>query len=282
MSSNTVNNPSEAVLNRKHGEHKGPRQLGMVNWIGVYNLYMKEVMRFMNIAVQTIGAPVVTTFLFLTIFVLALGGAVKTIGGVHFIEFLAPGLIVMTMAQNAFANTSSSMVIGKVQGNIVDVLMPPISPLEFVIAYALAGTTRGIVVGVASFIAMYIFVDFPIANIGQIILFGLLSCLMLSLMGLVAGIWSEKFDQMAAITNFIITPFSFLSGTFYMIDRLPEPFFTLAHFNPFFYMIDSFRGGFLGWSESSLVTAFLVLTFVNLGLGFWAFMMVKTGYKLKS
>ncbi|MFK7866911.1 MAG: ABC transporter permease [Alphaproteobacteria bacterium] len=259
-----------------------PRIIGRVNWVGFYSLYLKEVKRFINVGVQTVAAPVITTLLFLAIFSLALGKAVQMVGGVPFIHFLAPGLIVMTMSQNAFANTSSSMVISKVQGNIVDVLMPPISPIEFVMAYALAGTTRGLLVGLVSYIGIAIFVAVPVDNIWVIFLFGFLSSMMLSLLGLVSGIWSDKFDHMAAITNFIITPFSFLSGTFYMIQQLPEPFYTIAHYNPFFYMIDSFRGGFLGFTESPASRAFMILTMVNIGLILLAWILVKRGYKLKS
>ena len=255
--------------------------MGAVNWIGAYSLYRKEVMRFFNIAVQTVAAPVVTTLLFLAIFTLALGKAVQTVGGVPFTYFLAPGLIVMTMVQNAFANNSSSMVIGKVQGNIVDVLMPPISPTEFVFAYAMAGITRGMLVGLVSYIAIAVFIDVPVTYPLLILLFSFLASLMLSLLGLIAGIWSDKFDHMAAITNFVITPFSFLSGTFYQIERLPEPFVTIAYFNPFFYMIDAVRGGFLGQVESSFLSAFIVLTTVNIALAIWAWWLVKTGYKLK-
>lgn len=260
----------------------GPRSYGQINWIGWGNLYMKEVRRFLNVATQTVMAPVVTTLLFLAIFSLALGRAVQTVHDVPFPVFLAPGLIVMAMVQNAFANTSSSLVISKVQGNIVDVLMPPIAPFEMVTAYALAGVTRGLVVGIVTGLVMWIFVPFPMAHPGLVLFHGFFASLMLSLIGMIGGIWADKFDHMAAITNFVITPFAFLSGTFYSIERLPEPFYTLAHFNPFFYMIDGFRSGFIGASDAHYLLGIGVMLGINAVLSVVAWRMVSTGYKLKN
>ena len=259
-----------------------PRRYGMVNWVGFANLYKKEVLRFANVFTQTLLAPVITTLLFLAVFSLALGRAVDTINGIPFTTFLAPGLIVMAMVQNAFANTSSSVMVSKMQGNIIDVLMAPISPLEMVIAYGLGGATRGLVVGTATGIGMSFFVDLPLYSIPLLILFGFLGSLMLSLLGMIAGIWSEKFDQMAAVTNFIITPLSFLSGTFYSISRLPEPFFTIAHFNPFFYMIDGFRYGMIGVSDANIAIGAAVVIAIDLTLIFIAWRMLTSGYKLRS
>lgn len=264
------------------GAVRGPRPCGTVNWIGWRSLYMKEVRRFLNVATQTVMAPVVTTLLFLAIFTLALGRAVETVNGVPFAVFLAPGLIVMAMVQNAFANTSSSLVISKLQGNIVDVLMPPINPVEFVSAYALAGVTRGLVVGLSTGLCMWIFVPFEIANAGLIVYHAVGASLMLSLIGIIGGIWAEKFDHMAAITNFVITPFAFLSGTFYSIERLPEPFYTIAFFNPFFYMIDGFRSGFIGVSDAPAWLGMSIMLGINALLAVAAWRMVATGYKLKN
>ena len=258
-----------------------PRHYGLMNWIGFWNLYLKEVRRFVVVFTQTIIAPVVTTLLFLAIFTLALGRAVETVNGVPFMVFLAPGLIVMAMVQNSFANTSSSIVIGKVQGNIVDVLMPPLSAFELVLAFALGGATRGLVVGIATTIGMSFFVDFPIAHPFIILFYGFFASLMLALLGVIGGVWSEKFDHMAAFTNFVIMPFSFLSGTFYSISRLPEPFYTAALFNPFFYMIDGFRYGFIGVSDADPMIGIFVMLGVNCFLGFVAWRMFVTGYKLK-
>ncbi len=259
-----------------------PRRFGRINWIGAGYLYLKEVRRFLNVFTQTVAAPVITTLLFLAIFTLALGRAVETVNGISFSVFLAPGLIIMAMAQNSFANTSSSLVISKVQGNIVDVLLPPISPFEFVAAYALGGVTRGMLVGLATGITMAFFVDLSIHNIFFIVYHAFMASMMLSLLGVIGGIWSEKFDHIAAVTNFIITPFSFLSGTFYSIERLPEPFYTFAHFNPFFYMIDGFRYGFIGHSDSAPFVGVLVMVGVNTALFLWAWRWARSGYKLKA
>lgn len=263
-------------------EVTAPKSYGLVNWVGLWYLYLKEVRRFLNVFTQTIAAPVVTTLLFLAIFTLALGRAVEVVHGVPFPTFLAPGLIIMAMAQNSFANTSSSIVISKVQGNIVDVLMPPISPGEFVTAYALGGVTRGVTVGLATGIVMAFFVDLPLNHPGFVVFHAVASSMMLGLLGLIGGIWSEKFDHIAAFTNFVIMPFSFLSGTFYSITRLPEPFYTAAHFNPFFYMIDGFRYGFIGQSDANPYLGMAVMAGVNTFLWLVAWRMAKSGYKLKA
>ena len=182
------------------------------NWRGLWTLYLREVRRFGKVAMQTVVAPVVTTLLFLAIFTLALGRAVDTVGGVPFTMFLAPGLIMMSIMQNSFANTSSSMVISKVQGNVVDVLMPPLSPLDMTLGFAIGGVTRGVIVGSVVAAVMALFVDLSIHSLGVIIYFMLAASLMLSLLGLIGGIWSDKFDHIAAVTNFVVTPLTFLSG----------------------------------------------------------------------
>ncbi len=274
--------PAEHNTDTTIGSSLTPRRYGAVNWVGLRELYLKEVKRFLKVFTQTVAAPVVTTLLFLAIFSLALGRAVTQVNGVDFPVFLAPGLITMAMVQNAFANTSSSITIAKVQGSIVDVLMPPISPGEMVTAYALGGVTRGLLVGVVCWATMSIFVPLSIHNIGYLLFFGVMASLMLSLMGILGGIWADKFDQMAAVTNFVITPFAFLSGTFYSIERLPEPFYSLAHINPFFFMIDGFRYGAIGQSDANPFIGMLVLAGVNAVLWAIAWRMVKTGYKLKA
>ncbi|MCA1940161.1 MAG: ABC transporter permease [Caenispirillum bisanense] len=256
--------------------------MGRVNWRGGWELYMKEVRRFMKVYLQTVAAPIVTTLLFLAIFALALGRQVPQSYGVSFIEFLAPGLVIMAMVQNAFANTSSSMVISKVQGNIVDILMPPLSASELTAAYALGGTTRGIVVGIATTAAMAFFVTIHVHDVFYIVYHGVMASLMLSLLGLVGGIWADKFDHIAAVTNFVVTPLSFLSGTFYTIDRLPENLQFLAHINPFFYMIDGFRYGFIGHDDALPLTGLAVVAATNAVLLAVTYAMFKTGYKLKA
>lgn len=259
-----------------------PRRYGLINRIGLWTLYVKEVRRFLNVFTQTIAAPVVTTLLFLAIFSLALGHAVEMVRGVHFTVFLAPGLIMMAMIQNAFANTSSSLTISKIQGNIVDVLMPPISAAELVTAYAMAGVTRGLVVGAAVWVATLPFVTLPVLHPLAILYHAIAASLMLALLGIIGGLWAEKFDHLSAVTNFIIMPLSFLSGTFYSVVRLPEPFHTAAFFNPFFYMIDGFRYGFIGVHDSNPLLGVVVMAVGNALLWLMAWRMIESGYRLKT
>ncbi len=260
----------------------GPRVLGPVNWLGLWTLTGKETNRFLKVYAQTIVAPVITTLLFYLVFSLALGGASRTIGDLPYMTFLAPGLIMMSMAQNAFANTSSSMVISKVQGNIVDVLMPPLSAAELTLGFTLGGIVRGLVVGIVSVLVLALLMHLPIFNIGYMLYHAVMGSMMLALLGLIGGIWSNKFDHLAAVQNFIVMPATFLSGTFYTVDRLPEGWRFLCHLNPFFYMIDGFRYGFIGISDGTLGTGLLVMGTINvllLGVAYW---MIATGYKLKS
>ncbi len=260
---------------------RDPNAMGAVNWRGLWTLYLKEVRRFLNVFTQTLLAPMVTTLLFLAIFALALGGAGREVDGVPYIQFLAPGLIMMTLMQNAFANTSSSIVMAKVQGNIVDVLMPPLSAGELTLGFSAGGVTRGLMVGCAAGLAMAIFVPMGIADPLSLIYHAVNGALMLSLLGVIGGIWAEKYDQMAAVTNFIITPFSFLSGTFYSIERLPADWQFIAHFNPFFYLIDGFRRGFIGTSDGEPLIGYAVVLGVNIALWAVAHRMFATGYRLK-
>ena len=269
-------------MNESEQPALAPRHMGAVNWLGLGTLYAKEVRRFLNVYLQTVAAPVVTSLLFLAVFLLALGRAVETVNGIAFATFLAPGLIMMTMVQNAFANTSSSITIAKVQGNIVDILMPPLSPGEMVAGFAFGAVTRGVVVGVVTAIFMSFFVDVAIHNIWAILYFGFSASLMLSLLGIAGGVWAEKFDHIAVVTNFVVTPLSFLSGTFYSAESLPEAGQVLVHFNPFFYMIDGFRYGFTGISDGTIMTGVVVLAAVNAALWMLCYRMIKSGYKLKA
>ncbi|MDH3474847.1 MAG: ABC transporter permease [Rhodospirillales bacterium] len=258
-----------------------PRVMGAVNWRGLGTLYMKEVRRFLNVFTQTLMAPVVTTLLFLAIFTLALGRAVQQVGGVDFALFLAPGLVMMAMVQNAFANTSSSIVIAKVQGNIVDLLMPPLSPTEITLGIVGGGVTRGLLVGLTVALAMWLFVPLRVAHPLFVLYHAVAASLLLALLGLIGGIWAEKFEHISAVTNFVITPFSFLSGTFYSIERLPGMWHGVALWNPFFYMIDGFRYGFIGHADGSPAVGLAVLFGVNLALWLIAHRMIATGYRLK-
>ncbi|KAF0221085.1 MAG: antibiotic transport system permease [Rhodospirillaceae bacterium] len=250
-----------------------PRSYGMVNWLGFYTLLGKEVRRFLKVYFQTILAPVVTTLLFLAVFALALGRVAAEVHG---------GLIMMAMVQNAFANTSSSLIIAKVQGNIVDMLMPPLSATEQTLAVALGGVIRGVVVGLVVGLVMAVFVNVHVHDAFFILFHAVMGSLLLSLLGMVGGIWADKFDHMAAVTNFIVTPLSFLSGTFYTIDRLPEGFHAIALANPFFYMIDGFRYGFIGHADGSLAVGLMVVGLADLALLALTWRMLSTGYKLKA
>lgn len=260
----------------------GPRAIGRINGRGLWTLYVKEVRRFLNVFTQTLLAPMVTTLLFLAIFALALGGAGRVTAGVNYILFLAPGLIVMSMMQNAFANTSSSILISKVQGNIVDILMPPLSASELTLGLVGGGVTRGVLVGVAAGLGMWVFVPLRIHDPFAVAYFGVGASLMLSLLGMIGGIWAEKFDHIAAVTNFVIMPFSFLSGTFYSIERLPENWQFIAHFNPFFYLIDGMRYGFIGHADGSTAAGYAVVFAVNAALWALTHRMLATGYRLKA
>jgi ABC-2 type transport system permease protein len=257
-------------------------RIGRVNWIGLRTLYLKEVQRFVKVATQTLLAPVVTTLLFLAVFSLALGGAARQVGGVPFIEFLAPGLIMMAIAQNSFANTASSVLISKVQGSIVDMLMPPVSAGEFTLAYVLAGATRGVCVGIVVALAMLPFAGFGIAHAWAIVYYAVAASLMLSLLGLLGGLWADKFDHMAAVTNFVITPLAFLSGTFYSIERLPTLFHRIALANPFFFMIDGFRYGFIGHADGTIWAGAAALAAIDAAFWLLCLLLVRRGYKLKS
>lgn len=253
-----------------------------VNTVGLRTLYLKEVRRFWKVATQTILAPVVTTLIFLAIFALALHRAETSIGDLPFLRFLAPGLIMMAIVQNAFANTSSSIVIAKIQGNIVDYLMPPLGPGELLLGMVLGGITRGVAVGVAVWLAMLPFVDVLPLHPFLVAYHTLAASLMLSLLGYLGGLWADKFDQLAAVTNFVITPLSFLSGTFYSIEALPEAVRWLAFVNPFFYMIDGIRFAFTGHADSSVALGAGALLLVNLVLWVWAYRLTRRGYKLKA
>jgi ABC-2 type transport system permease protein len=268
-------------ISRHSSPPPGPRVIGAVNWRGLWTLYVKEVRRFLNVFTQTLLAPMVVTLLFLTIFALALGGAGRQTAGVDYIAFLAPGLIMMTMMQNAFANTSSSIVISKIQGNIVDVLMPPLSASELTAGIALGGVTRGLMVGLAAGLAIWVFVPLRPHDPVSVLYYAVNASLMLSLLGMVGGIWAEKFDHIAAVTNFVVMPLSFLSGTFYSIERLPPDLQFIAHFNPFFYLIDGFRYGFIGHADGSVVVGYGVVLAINAALWTAVYAMIATGYRLK-
>lgn len=263
-------------------EPSPPPSVPASNWLGLWTLSAREVRRFAKVYNQTVLAPIVTTLLFLAIFALALGRSVEAVHGVPFLQFLAPGLVMMAIAQNAFANTSSSLIIAKVQGNIVDTLMPPLTAGELTFGIAIGGVARGLAVGVCVTAAIALIVPLRPFSVVHILYHALAASLMLSLLGIAGGLWAEKFDHIAAVTNFVVTPLSFLSGTFYALDRLPAAAQAVAHANPFFYMIDGFRYGWTGHADAPPWIGVAVLAVVNAALWLLCHRMFATGYKLKA
>ncbi len=254
---------------------------GALNWYGAYTLYSKEIRRFLKVPAQTIIAPMATTLLFLTVFSLAIGGSNRSMAGVPLLNFLAPGLIVMAMMQSAFANASSSLIMAKIQGTIVDLLMTPLGPVEMMLGYVLGGATRGLITGTVLLLAVQPFVTLVPAHLGFVLFHAVAATLMLALLGLLGGLWAEKFDHISAVTNFIITPLAFLSGTFYSIDRLPGVWREIAQLNPLFYAIDGFRYGFIGRADGDLVGGLVVLVGVDVVLWIACHRLLASGYKLK-
>ncbi len=268
---------------------KGQPLIQGFNRIGLWSLYMKEVRRFLKVQTQTIWAPAVTTLLFLVIFTVAMGRGDRVVLGVSFATFVAPGLVMMGMMQNAFANSSFSLLAGKLQGTIVDFLMPPLTEAELMIGIVAAAITRAVLVGGAVVLAMALWpgVDLGAAHPWAIAWFGLMGAAMLALMGLLTSMWAEKFDHAAAVTNFVVAPLSLLSGTFYVIGNLSPLFQAISRANPFFYMISGFRFGFIGQSDigntnQAVIGAAVGVGLLNLLLGFATYRLLKSGWKVKS
>lgn len=263
------------------------RDYGAFNWLGLWTLYRREVARFVTVWKQTLVAPIIQTLLFMTVFQLAFGNRGNLSGdfeGLVYGDFLAPGLLIMAILQNAFANSSSSLVISKVQGSHVDFLMPPLSSLELTIGFVAGAATRGLMVALIAGIAIHVspLADLHVHSFAAVIWFSLCAAFMLSALGAMGGIWADKFDNLATISNFVIVPLTFLSGTFYDVNVLIEPFLTITHFDPFFYLIDGFRYGFLGAANSNLAIGAAVsggLAFVTCAGVWWMF---RSGYKLKA
>lgn len=255
-----------------------------VNWTGLRTLYMKEVRRFMKVQLQTVWGPALTTLLFLAIFSLALGRGDRTELGVPFADFLAPGLIVMAMVQNAFANSSFSLLVGKVQGTIVDYLMPPLSNAELMAAMVGAAVTRAFLVGFALWLAMLLWPGVSVVPkaLPVALLFGLIGSALVGQIGILTSIWAEKFDHAAAVTNFIIAPLALLSGTFYSVDRLSPIFQAISHANPFFYIISGFRYGFLGRTDSDIYLGAGILIALNILLAILVYQILRSGWKLRA
>jgi ABC-2 type transport system permease protein len=280
MNDHSINNPHARWVRFAPGN---PVLRG-VNWGGLKTLYIKEVRRFFKVQMQTVWAPAVTTLLYLAIFTVALGRGGRSVSGVPFANFIAPGLIVMAMLQNAFANASFSLLVGKIQGNIVDYLMPPLSTGELIAGLVGAAVTRAVLVGIAVWLAMLLWpgVSVDIRHPELVAWFGLMGALLLSFLGLLTSLWADKFDHAAAVTNFVVTPLSLLSGTFYSVRQLAPTFRAISHANPFFYVISGFRAGFLGVSDSPLWVGAIGLLLLNLALWGICYMLLRSGWKIKA
>jgi len=258
------------------------KKFGYVNWIGFWTLYKKEVLRFLIVVVQTVISPLVTSLLFLLVLSLAIGNDRGGVLGFPFITFLAPGLIAMQIIQQAFSHSSSSIMIGKIQGNIVDILYAPLTAGEITLATNLAACTRSVIIALVSIVVFNFIVELEFYNFFYIFIFTLLGAFILSSIGIIIGLWADKFDHMASATNFIIVPLSFLSGTFYSIEKLPNILKSVSAINPFFYIIDGFRYGFLGESDGSVFFGLLYLIILSFFTWLAAYILFKKGYKIKS
>jgi ABC-2 type transport system permease protein len=269
------------------GHAPGEPVIKSVNWGGMRTLYVKEVRRFFKVQLQTIWAPAITTLLFLVIFTVASGARRPVqVGGetVAFADFIAPGLIVMGMLQNSFANSSFSLLVGKIQGTIVDYLMPPLSTAELLAAMVGGAVTRAVLVGLAVFTAMQLWPGVHVVphNPAAILWFGLLGSAFLALLGVMTSMWAEKFDHAAAVTNFVIAPLSLLSGTFYSVDRLAPAFRAFSHVNPFFYIISGFRYGFVGVSDSPVWLGAIIILALDIVFAVLCYMLLRSGWRLKN
>jgi ABC-2 type transport system permease protein len=258
------------------------RRYGAINTLGLWTLIRREVMRFLKVAAQTVIAPLMSTILFMMVFALGFGDRPWGLTDVAYVDGLAPGLIMMAVISNAFQNASSSIVIAKVQGNAVDFLMPPLSALELTIAFIVGSAARGMLVGAASLVAVAPFADVTPDNVFAVLYFSLAASVIFGAIGLLGGIWADKFDHLAAVTNFVVTPLTFLSGTFYSVDALPSPFNAIGHYNPVFFLIDGFRAGFIGHADAPLLQSLAVTGVLAAGLCWASWAVLKNGYRLRS
>tara|TARA_Y100000768_G_scaffold385068_1_gene370363 strand:- start:108 stop:878 length:771 start_codon:yes stop_codon:yes gene_type:complete len=251
------------------------------NYLCFFTLIKKEIFRFLKVGIQTIIGPAISSLLFLAVFSLALGRSVESINGINLPYFIAPGLIMMTMLQNSFANSASSIGQSKFQGNIVDILMAPLNNVELALGYIIGSVFRGLICGIMTTIGVLIFVPLEIYSLTALIFYSLMGCIMMGSLGTIVGIWADKWDQQQGITNFIVLPLTFLSGTFYSISRLPDFWQKISSFNPFFYNIDGFRYAFTGLSDSSLLNGMIFLITINIILFISCYLMFRNGYKIK-
>ncbi len=259
-----------------------PRQYAGVNWLGFWTLYEKEVRRFAKIPMQTVLAPLMMSLLYMLVFGVATKGARPPVHGILYTEFVAPGLVMMNVLNNAFANSSSSILQSKMMGLSSDFLTPPLSSIEQSMAFILGSASRGIVVGLVTLATVWWFAGSHLAHPWAAVWFMVSASVIMGELGVLAGLWSQKWDEMAMVQNFVVMPLTFLSGTFYTVDRLPEPFRTASHFNPFFYLIDGFRYGFIGITDGNLAAGVISSAFLSVALGVWSWWLFWKGYRLKT
>ncbi len=260
----------------------GARRFGIINWVGTYSLFKKEVLRFLTVSGQTLFGPILTSILFLTVISLAIGDQRADVLGVTYVKFLASGLIMMQVIQQSFAHSSSSLMMGKMMGTITDVVHSPLSSSEVVFAITFASAARGLLIALASTLIFIFFIDLSIQNLLLWFIYLLLGGLVMGSLGIIVGLYADKFDQMSTVTNFIIVPLSFLSGTFYSIDKLPYLLKVLSNYNPFFHMIDGFRYSFIGQLDGSITFGITLLTVLSVFITYLAYILVHKGYKIKS
>jgi len=260
----------------------GVRRFGIINWVGAFSLYKKEVLRFIIVSGQTLVGPILTSILFLVVISLAIGDERPGVLGVPYIEFLANGLIMMQVIQQSFSHSSSSLMMSKVMGTIVDIVNSPLSAAEVTISLVLASITRGLCIASISTLIFIFFLDLSIQNYFLWFLYIFLAGFFLGSVGVIAGLYADKFDQMSTVTNFVIVPLSFLSGTFYSIEKLPNILKSLSHYNPFFYMIDGFRYSFIGQSDGSIKFGIIFLLIISFITWYISYLLFRNGYKIKS
>jgi len=270
------------IKTNKQNYKPGVRQFGLINWRGTASLLLKEINRFLIVWSQTLFAPLITTIIFYSVFSISLGNDRPDVLGVNFMSFLLPGLISMACIQQSFSHSSSSIMMGKIMGTIVDTISSPLSAGEVVFALIFASITRSFMIAIVSITVFWFFVDLTIFSFSKIFIFLFLSSFILGAAGFIAGLWAEKFDHMASITNFVLLPLSFLSGTFYTIERLPYILQKISEFNPFFCMIDGIRYGFLGKSDGNIMFGFVYLVILSVVMWYLSYLLYKKGWKIKS
>ena len=250
--------------------------------VAFLTIVRKEIRRFMRIWPQTLLPPAITMSLYFVIFGNLVGSRIGEMGGFSYMQFIVPGLIMMAILNNAFANSSSSLIQAKIMGTATDFLTPPLSPLELTLGFTLGAATRGLAVGLVTAVCVLPFAPLGVANIFAVAWFALAASFIMGMTGVLAGLWSEKFDHLAAVQNFIVMPMTFLSGTFYLVENLPEPFRSISHYNPFFYLIDGFRYGFIGHAESNLAVGVIGSAALMITMGTVCWLVFRSGWRLKS